>query len=384
MDFTFTEEHEMLRQMVRDFVDKELRPRARRHDEEGELDPEVIRKAAELGLFGVAFPPEYGGGGLGETGYCIVKEELGHGCNSFSGFLGGHQGLGAMGIYKFGSEPLKQRYLPDLCAGKKIACYALSEPNAGSDAQNLQTTAVKKGDRWILNGQKVWITNADKADVCLAFAANDLKLRARGGITAFVVETKWKGVRIGRVDDKMGLRAMHSPEVFFEDCEVPEENVVGAAGDGFKVAMGILDVGRVSLGAWCTGMAKEMLNVSLDYAQKRITMGKPIIEHQAIQFYLAEMAALIYQMESIVYRTAWMMDQGRRVSREAAICKWICTDNVQRVIDYAIQIHGGMGYMKELPMERYYRDARVMKIFEGTNEIQRLVIARDLQRQGKY
>jgi acyl-CoA dehydrogenase len=378
MEFTFTEEQEMFRQMVRDFAGRELKPSAAENDRKGELPERLIERARELGLFGVLF------GELGEIGYCILMEELGRADNSFAGFIGGHEGLGSMGIHKFGSEAQKNKYMPKLESGEWIACYALSEPNAGSDAQNLQTTAVKKGSNWILNGQKVWITNADRADVILAFAANDRALRARGGISAFIVEKKFKGVRVGKLDEKMGLRAMHSPELFFEECEVPEENVVGPVGEGFKVAMGILDVGRISLGAMCVGTAKECVDLATRYAQQRVTFGKPIIEHQAVQLMLAEMATLTYSMETLVYRTAWMLDRGERVTREAAIAKYYCTESVSKVIDMAIQIHGGMGYMSELPLERFYRDARVNRIFEGTNEIQRIVIARDLQKKGGY
>lgn len=385
MDFKFAEEHEMLRSMVRQFVNEEVKPLAAVHDRTGEITPRLKERAKELGLYGVAFPEEYGGAGLGEIGYCLVMEELSHGCNSFAGFIGGHQGLGAMGIYLGGSEEQKKRWLPDMCAGNLIGCFALSEPNAGSDAQNLQCTAEKKGDRWILNGQKVWITNADTADIAVTFAVNDKSLRAFGGITAFAVELKkTKGVRIGKIDEKMGLNAMHSPEIFFEDAEVPDTNVLGQVGAGFKIAMQVLDVGRVSLGAACVGGAKEMLDLSIQYAKQRITFGKPIIEHQAIQFMLADMASKIYMMESIVYRTAWMMDNKMRASREAAITKWICTEYGNQIIDMAIQIHGGMGFMKEMPFERFYRDSRVNKIFEGTNEIQRIIISRDLEKKGHY
>lgn len=384
MDWTFTEEQRMFRDMVREFVDNEVKPLAGKHDREGKLDPGVVERAKELGLFGVVFPEDVGGAGLGEIGYCLMMEELSHGCNSLAGLIGAHEGLGGMGIHLFANEEQRRRLMPDVAAGRKLCCYALSEPNAGSDAQNLQTTAVKKGDRWILNGQKVWITGADTASLIVAFAANDRSLRAHGGITAFIVEKEFKGLRIGVIDDKMGLRAMHSPEVFFEDCEVPEQNVLGKVGEGFRVAMSILDVGRVSLSAACIGTAKECLDLSIDYAQKRQTFGKAIIEHQAVQFMLAEMATQIYAMESLTYHTAWMMDAGQRVNREAAIAKYYCTEALGQIVDKAIQIHGGMGYMSELPLERFYRDARVNRIFEGTNEIQRIIVAKDLQKKGKY
>lgn len=384
MDFTFSEEHEMIRGMVKEFVDKEVKPIAGKIDKEKQIPQKLVDRAKELGLFGLAFPPEYGGAGAGKVGYCVMMEELAHGCNSFAGLIGGHEGLGTMSVYLGGSEEQKQRFMPALCSGKKIACFALSEPNAGSDAQNLQTTAVKKNSKWILNGQKVWITNADIADVIVVYAANDKSLKAYGGITAFVVEKGFKGLRIGTIDDKMGLRAMHSPEIFFEDCEVPEENVLGKVGEGFRIAMQTLDSGRITLATACVGSAKEMLDLSIQYAKQRVTFGKSIIEHQAVEFMLAEMAATIYTMESIAYRTAWMADMGMKFSREAAIAKYYCTEAVSRVIDMAIQIHGGMGYMNELPFERFYRDARVNRIFEGTNEIQKMIIGRDLAKKGKY
>jgi acyl-CoA dehydrogenase len=384
MEWTFTEEQQMFRQMVREFVDKEVKPLAGKNDREGKIAPGLVDRARELGLFGVVYPEEEGGAGLGEIGYCLMMEELSHGCNSLAGLIGAHEGLGGMGIHLFANDEQRKRWMPEIASGRKLCCYALSEPNAGSDAQNLQTTAVKKGDRWILNGQKVWITGADTASLMVAFAANDKSLRAHGGITAFVVERGFPGLRIGAIDDKMGLRAMHSPEVFFEGCEVPEQNVLGRIGEGFRVAMGILDVGRVSLSAACIGTAKECLDLSIDYAQKRETFGKPIVEHQAVQFMLAEMATQIYAMESLTYRTAWMMDRKQKASREAAIAKYYSTEALGQIVDKAIQVHGGMGYMSELPFERFYRDARVNRIFEGTNEIQRIIIAKDLQKKGKY
>ncbi|HLG41725.1 MAG TPA: acyl-CoA dehydrogenase family protein [Planctomycetota bacterium] len=384
MDWTFSEEHQMLRQMVREFVDKEVKPVAGKNDREGKLAPGLLDRARELGLFGVVYPEDVGGAGLGDLGYCLMMEELSHGCNSLAGVIGAHEGLGGMGVHLFANDEQRKRYMPDIAFGRALCCYALSEPNAGSDAQNLQTTAVKKGDRWVLNGQKVWITGADTAGLVVAFAANDKSLRAHGGITAFIVEKGFKGMRIGAIDDKMGLRAMHSPEVFFEECEVPERNVLGKVGEGFRVAMGILDVGRVSLAAACIGTAKESLDRSIEYAQKRETFGKAIVEHQAVQFMLAEMATQIYAMESLVYRTAWLMDQKQKASREAAIAKYYCTEALGGIVDKAIQIHGGMGYMSELPFERFYRDARVNRIFEGTNEIQRIIIAKDLQKRGRY
>jgi alkylation response protein AidB-like acyl-CoA dehydrogenase len=384
ISFAFTEEQEMIRSMVREFVDKEVKPVAAKIDKEGFIPPALIDRASNPGLLGISFPSEVGGSGAGEIGYCILMEELGRGCGSLAGFVSAHQGIGTMSIHLAGSAAQKKKYLPDLCSGRKIACYALTEPSGGSDAAMIRSTAVKKGDRYVLNGDKVWITNADVADVFIIYAVTDPQLRAKGGITAFIVDRGMKGLTIGAMDDKMGLRGMHSPQIFYDDLEVPEENVLGGVGGGFKLAMMALDRGRLTLGATVLGSAKEMTDLSIKYAGKREAFGKPIIEHEFIQGYLAEMAASIYAMESIVYRTAWMCDQGMRFSRESAIVKMLCTESYAEIVDRALQIHGGMGVMGELPIERFYRDERVYRIFEGTSEIQRIVIARDLAKKGCY
>jgi alkylation response protein AidB-like acyl-CoA dehydrogenase len=384
MEFAFTAEQEMIRSMVREFVEKEVKPQAARIDKEGKIPDSLIARAKEMGLLGISFPEEYGGGGAGEIGYCLMMEELGRGCGSLAGFVGAHQGIGAMSIHLAGTPGQKKRYLPDLCSGKKVACYALTEASGGSDAAMIRSTAVKKGGRWVLNGDKIWITNADVADVFIVYAVTDPALRAKGGITAFIVERGTPGLKVGAADEKMGLRAMHSPQIFYDALEVPEENVLGAVGEGFKLAMMALDRGRLTLGATCLGSSKEMLDLSIAYARQREAFGKPIVEHEFIQGYLAEMAASIYAMESIVYRTAWMCDRGMRFSRESAIVKMFATERHAEIVDRALQIHGGMGYMCELPIERFYRDERVYRIFEGTSEIQRIVIARDLARRGSY
>lgn len=384
ISFEFTEEQEMIRQMVREFVDREVKPIAAKIDKEAKIPPTLIDRARELGLFGMPFPEEYGGGGAGEIGYFLACEEISRGCNSLMGLIGAHTSISAMSVYLAGSDAQKRKYLTPMAKGERLACYALTEPGAGSDAGAIQTTAEKRGDKWILNGQKVWITNADIADLFIVYAVNDKEKRAHGGITAFIVEKGFGGITIGAVDEKMGLHGMHSPEVWFENCPVPEENVLGPVGDGFKIAMRALDHGRLSLGANSVGAAKEMLDISIAYAKERKTFGKPIVEHQTIQNYLAEMAKRVYAMESMVYRTAAMYEKGEKTTRESSIVKWYCTEELTTVIDLALQIHGGMGYMRELPIERYYRDTRVFRIFEGANEIQRLVIARELAKKGRW
>ncbi len=384
IEFAFTEEQKMLREVARRFTDQEVRPRAAAIDEAEEAPMDLIRKAAELGFLGVVFPPEYGGGGFGEVGYCLMLEAIARGCNSTAVVIGGHESLGAMAIYLAGTEEQKRRYLLPLAEGKKLGTFALTEPGAGSDAAALRTSAQRNGECYLLNGSKTFITNGNIADVIVVFAVTDPEKHAHGGITAFIIEKKWKGFRPGKPEKKMGIRGSHTTDLFFENLAVPPENILGGLGHGFNVAMQTLDVARVSLSAQCLGASKEMLDLSIKYAGERKQFGKPIAEQQAVQFMLADMAAEIYQVESILYRTAWMIDRKIPCSRESAICKLAATEVVCRVADRAMQVHGGLGYMRDYPIERFYRDARVNRIFEGTNEIQHLVIARDLMKEGSY
>lgn len=384
IDFTFTEEQLMLRDVARRFTDDVVRPRAAEIDETEQAPMDIIRQAADLGFLGVVFPEEYGGGGFGEIGYCLVLEEIARGCNSTAVTIGGHESLGAMAIYLAGSEEQKQKYLHPLAEGKKLATFALTEPGAGSDAGSLKTLATEDGDMFVLNGNKTFITNGNIADVIVVFAVTDPEKRIHGGITAFIVEKEWPGFRAGKPEKKMGIRGSHTTDLFFEELRVPKSNILGGVGFGFKVAMQTLDVARVSLAAQCLGASKEMLDLSIKHANERIQFGKPIAEQQAVQFMLADMAAEIFQVESTLYRTAWLIDNEMPFTRESAICKLVATEVVCRIADRAMQIHGGMGYMREYPIERFYRDARVNRIFEGTNEIQHLVIAKDLLRKGTY
>jgi alkylation response protein AidB-like acyl-CoA dehydrogenase len=376
--FPFSEEQLMLRDMVRDFVNSEVKPIAAKIDEEERIPPELIRKMADIGLLGAVFPPEYGGGGFGEVGYCLMQEEMGHGCLSTATFIGAHQSIGTNAIYLGGSEALKQKYVVPLAEGRMIAAFALTEVLAGSDSFNLRTRAVKDGNDWVINGEKMWITNGGLADVVSLFA------RTERGITGFVVETKTPGYHAGPHEKKMGIRGSMTNAITLENVRVPAENVIGEDGRGFLVAMKTLDAGRLGLGAACLGGAKEMLELSTKYAKERVQFDVPISQFEAIQFYLAEMATTIFAMESMIYRTAFDYDAGRSVSRQAAHVKLFCSEGLQKVVDKAVQIHGGMGYSREMPIERYYRDARINLIFEGTNEIQKVVIAREvLKKNGK-
>lgn len=383
ISFEFSEEHQMLREVARKFTDSEVRPLAQQIDENEEVPLELIKKAAELDLLGIPFPEQYGGAGLGEIGYCVLLEEVARGCNSTAVIIGGQVSLGGTAIHMFGSEEQKQKYLPLLIRGEKIAAFALTEPEAGSDAANIKTTAVKDGDDYVLNGNKTFITNGSIAGVIVTFAVTD-KSRGHRGITAFIVESDMSGYRAGKHEKKMGIRGTYTTDLFFEDMRVPRGNILGAEGEGFRVAMMILDSGRTSLAAQCLGSAKELLDLSIKYAKERVQFGKPIADKQAIQFMLADMSTDVYLMESILYRTAWMSDRKMKFSRESAIVKLFCSEAVCRVADKAVQIHGGMGYMREYPIERFYRDVRINRIYEGTNEIQRIIVARDLLKRERY
>lgn len=371
-EFSFTEEQQMLRQMVRDFTNNEIKPLAAKIDQEEKIPPELIKKIAELGLLGAAFPVEYGGGGFGEVGYCIIQEEISRGCLSTATFIGAHQSIGANAINVGGSEELKRKYLPALCEGKMIAAFALTESKAGSDSFNVRTTARFENDHWVINGEKMWITNGGIADVISVFA------RTERGITAFAVETKTPGFHAHPPEKKMGIKGSITNALTFENVKVPKENIIGQEGRGFLIAMKTLDAGRLGLGAACLGAAKELLELSTRYAKERVQFDQPISNFQAIQFMLAEMATLIYTMESIVYRTAVDYDLGKNISKQSAMVKLFCSEALDKIVDYAVQIHGGMGYSREMPIERFYRDSRINRIFEGTNEIQKGIIARDV------
>lgn len=372
IQFEFTEEQKMLREMVRDFTNSEIKPIAQKIDEDEELPKELIGKLRDLGLLGAAFPQEYGGGGFGEVGYCVLQEEIARGCLSTATFIGAHQSIGANAIYLGGSEYLKKKYLVPMAEGKLIGAFALTEVMAGSDSFNLRTKARKEGDEWVINGEKMWITNGCIADIVSTFA------RTERGITGFVVETKTPGFVAGPPEKKMGIRGSATAPITLDNVRVPKENMLGEDGRGFIIAMKTLDAGRLGLGAACLGAAKELLELSAKYAKDRKQFDVPIAQFEAIQFMLADMATLIYAMESIVYRTAASYDKGQSVSRNSASVKLFCSESLDSVADMAVQIHGGMGYSRDLPIERFYRDSRINRIFEGTNEIQKIVISREI------
>ncbi len=371
-ELTFSEEQQMLRDMVRDFANNELKPIAAQIDENEEIPMDIIKKIGELGLLGAAFPVEYGGSGFGEFGYCIVQEEIGRACLSTATMIGAHVSIGTNSIYIGGNEDLKQRYVVPCAQGEKIAAFALTESQAGSDAFDVSTKAEKDGNEWIINGEKMWITNGPFADVFAVYA------RTKRGITAFVVEKGAPGFSAGEPEKKLGIRGSKTSTLSFDNVRVPQENMIGDEGRGFLISMKTLDAGRLGLGAACLGACKELLEMSVRYAKERKQFNEPIANFQAVQFMISDMAALIYQVESLVYRTASLYDQGTMLSRQSAMVKLAASEALDRCVDHAMQIHGGMGYSRELPIERFYRDSRINRIFEGTTEIQKLVIARDI------
>jgi acyl-CoA dehydrogenase len=379
MDFDIPDELALLARTVRDFVETRLQPIEKQVEDSDEIPDEIVREMAALGFFGLPFPEEYGGAGAGDLGYCLALEQFGRTSAAFSNLIGAHTSIGSMSIYLGGTDDQKRRYLPDLTAGRKIAAFSLTEPSSGSDAASIQTTARKDSGRWLLNGTKIWVTNGPIADVVVVYAANDRAKGARGGITAFIVEKGFKGFRVGKVDEKMGLHGSKTGELIFEDCEVPEENVLGGeVGAGFRTALGALDIGRVSLSAGAVGTSQYLLELGIAHAKRRKQFGQPIAANQAIQWMLADSAVEIHAARLMVYDAAAKLDRGIRVSREAAMVKVYASELANRVADRVLQIHGGMGYMKDSPVERAYRDARILRIYEGTSEVQRMIIAEDL------
>ncbi|MGE6376766.1 acyl-CoA dehydrogenase family protein [Peribacillus muralis] len=378
MTITLTKEMQQMKDMIGHFVEREVEPFAIQIEEEDAIPDHIVEQAKNLGLFGISIPEQYGGIGLNTVGKATVLEQLGRTHNGFVSLISAHAGIGSTGLVKLASEHLKAKYLPDMAAGTKIAAFALSEPGAGSDATNLATSAEKKGNYWVMNGTKHFITNGPIADVFTVFALTDKSKGAKGGITAFLVERDFPGLTVGKKDKKMGLRGSYTSQVIFEDCIIPEENVIGEVGMGYISALTILGEGRVGLAARAVGSCGKLIELSVKYAKERIQFGKPIADNQAIQWMLADMATETEAARALTMMAAQKIDEGKKVIKEASMAKLFASDVFNRVADKAVQIHGGMGYMAEYPVERFYRDARITKIYEGTNEIQRLIIARNV------
>lgn len=374
------EQFSLIRRTVRNFVEQEVDPLAQQIEERESIPGELLAKAAGIGLFGLSIPQEYGGMGLDMVGKVSVYEELGRTSNAFASVIGCHNGIGSVGIVELGNKEQKERYLPKMAEGQLIGAFALTEPSAGSDAANLKTTAVKKGDRYILNGTKHFITNGDLAGVFTVMAVTD-KSKGSKGITSFIVERNWQGFSVGKLEKKMGLLGSHTAELIFEDLEVPEENRLGEEGQGYVNALKILANGRAGLAARNLGSCQKLLEICLEYSLQRVQFGKPIFENQIIQHYLANMAIEIEALRSLTYDVARKIDRGEKVIKEAAMVKAFGSEVFGRVADLAVQIHGGMGYMRECAVERFYRDARIARIYEGTSEIQRNIIAAQLKKE---
>jgi acyl-CoA dehydrogenase len=378
MDYTLPENIRLMRDTVQKFVKNDLEPISQKVEEEEKIPENIVQKMRDMGFFGLSIPEEFGGMGLGTLGECVLNEEFGKVNACFRSRFGTNNGIGSQGILIDGTPEQKQKYLPRIASGEWTAAFALTEPNAGSDAANIQTKAEKKGDVYLLNGLKHFITNGDVADVSTVMAVTD-KTKGPRGVTAFIVEKTFPGYSVGKVDKKMGVHGNNTSELVFEDCQVPAGNIIGLQeGKGFSTAMKVLEKGRITIASSCVGTAQVCLDMSIAHSKQRVQFGKPISANQAIQWMLADMAISIYTGRQIVYHTAWCRDQKQRVTQQAAMCKVYCTEMVNRVADSALQIHGGMGYMKESPIERIYRDMRLMRIFEGTSEVQRMVIAREL------
>jgi len=381
MDFEIPENLRIMQDTIRRFVKQELEPVSQKVEDENHIPEEIVVKMRELGLFGLSIPEEYGGLGLGTLGECLVYEELTKTNACFRSRIGTSNGIGSMGILFDGTEEQKQRYLPRIASGEWTACFALSEPEAGSDAGNVQTTAKRDGDFFVLNGLKHFITNGDVADLATVITLTDKQKKTRGGITAFTIEKGTPGFYVGTIERKMGLRGSHTCELIFDNCRVPVGNVIGGEpmiGHGFKTAMNVLDKGRLTMGSCALGAAQKLLDLSVEYSKDRVQFGKTLARFQSVQNMLADMATEIYAARQMLYHAAWLRDQGKKVIKEASMVKLFCTEMACRVADSSLQIFGGMGYMKDLPVERFYRDLRLYRIYEGTSEIQRMVIAREL------
>lgn len=368
MHFDHSEEQTMLRQTVRAFVDKEIMPNIRDWDREGKFDPAIMKKLADLGLMGVCIPEEYGGSGMDYNSLAIVCEELERGDTAFRTAVSVHTGLNSMSLLQWGNEAQKQKYLVPQAKGEKVGAFGLTEPGAGSDVAALETTAVKQGDYYILNGQKTWISLCDTADYFLVFAYTD-KSKKHHGISAFIVEREWEGFSSKATEGKLGIRAGNTGELFFEDVKVPAENMLGNEGEGFKIAMASLDNGRFTVAAGAVGQIMACLEASVNYCHERETFGKPIGKHQLVQQMVANMEAGLQMSRLLVYKAGELKNKGKRNTRETSLAKWQACDFANQAANDAIQIHGAYGYSDEYPVERYLRNSKAPVIYEGTREI---------------
>lgn len=378
--YELTDEQALLRETLRDFADREIAPRAARYDELAEFPWDNVKKMRELGLFGMVFPPEYGGAGLDTLSYALAVEQISRACASTGITLAAHVSLGTWPIYRFGTEEQKRTYLPALCTGEKLAAFGLTEPEAGSDAGGTKTRAERNGGQFLVNGRKIYITNGSVCGTAVFTAVTTPGIGVKG-ISSFIIEKGTPGFTAGSREKKLGHRASDTVELLFDHVRLPAENLLGSEGQGFKQFMMTLDGGRISIGAMSIGIAQAALDAAVRYSRERRQFGKSISEFQAIQLLLAEMATEIEAARLLVYQTARLKDRGGSITRQAAMAKFKASTVAMRCANSAIQIHGGAGYMTDHPVERYFRDAKLMEIGEGTSQIQQLVIARELLRE---
>ncbi len=380
MDFELTEEQKMIQELAREFAQREIAPIAAKHDETGEFPHETVKKMGELGLMGLQVSPEYGGAGADPISYVLAVKEISKVDAAHGVIMSVNNSLVCFGIETFGTEEQKKKFLTPLASGQALGAFALTEPQAGSDAGNLRCSAKKEGDVYVINGTKAWVTSGPVADTIILFAVTDPS-KGHKGITAFLIDTKQPGFKVGKIEPKLGIRASHTSEIHFENYEVPVEHRLGEEGEGFKIAMTILDMGRIGIAAQAWGIAEAAYEASVRYSTQREAFGQPIFYHEAIMFTIADMATRIEAAKLLTLQAAYKKMKGERVTKYSSMAKVFAAETAMWVTTKAIQVHGGMGYSKELPIERYFRDAKITEIYEGTSEIQRLVIGRQILKE---
>ena len=377
MEFELSEEHRLVQRTVRDWATARLLPLAAEMDRSSRYPPELIRELGDLGLMGVFIPEEYGGGGMDTISYCIIMEEIARAEAAISAVLSVNNSLVCYPILAFGDDRQKRQYLPDLARGRKIGCYCLTEPTAGSDAGSLAATARDAGDHWVLNGTKIFVTNGVEANVLIVYARTEADPGSRG-ISALIAEKGDPGLSVGKVEHKLGIRASSTCEIVLDECRIPKDRLLGQRGKGFHVALATLDGGRIGIAAQALGIARAAMEDATAYAKERRQFGRPIAAFQGTQWKIADMATRIQAGRLLAYRAAWLRDQGRRHTREASMAKLFASETAMWAATQAVQIFGGYGYIQEYPVERHFRDAKITEIYEGTSEVQRMVIARQI------
>jgi len=379
MDFDLTDEQQLIREAVREFAQTEVAPKAAEIDRDHRFPSEFLARMAELNIMGMPYPEKFGGAGADNVSYVLAAEEIARACATTSVVLLAHASLATFPVYKFGTDAQQDRYLHDMASGRRLGAFALTEPGAGTDAGAGTTTATLKGDEYVLNGSKIFITNAPFAEIYIVFAKTDPAQGTRG-MSAFIVERDTPGFSVGEAEHKLGIRGSSTPPLYFADCHIPQDALLGGEGDGFKIAMQTLDGGRIGIAAQAVGIAQGALDAAAAYAKERVQFGKPIAALQAIQWMIADMATQLDAARLLTYRAAWCEDNGRPYGTEGAMAKLFASETATRVCDRAIQVHGGYGFTESYPVERNYRDAKITELYEGTSEVQRMVIARSYLR----